>query len=619
MTATSQQPVVRPGTEKAIGTTINGGAEDGARTSIDALKESRDLLGIYMRHLDKTVKRDHATKRMVFLTALSAYSRNPQNLFLKGPSSTGKTYNVTQALRYFPRSDVWMLGGLSPTALVHDYGVLIDSERGKEIDPAEDKPQKEDYTDDRGRPDKHTYHAAQKRWRERLRKAYYLVDLERKILVFLEAPHPETYMRLRPILSHDTPQISYKFTDKPAGALRTMHVVLKGWPACIFCTTDANYIEDLATRGFTITPDLDPQKYKAAVELQGAMKAYPWQFDLDQDQEFRDLRSYMDILTGRLSLTNNVVIPYAQELSRVYPSSLPRDMRDYDHFLALIEMSCLLHLFQRRILELRATRYWMANIRDYLTALELLRSFEETTRAGIPGHIVAVFHKVIEPFESPVRYEDLVEKHNVVMAEKVSKKRLYKYVELLRDIGWVDTVEDPEDKRRHLVHALKTPENSSYYSLRQSTPFFHEKDFKGWLEALKNYSSPETIFIYNNLQNRERHAILGNPSSDLDNYFKATLFQDEYFLEPFKPEQEAKLEKSREISSDEEKDKFAGLSHLEVTLREKFSKGTQYDFEVLAQQLDPNLTESEAETLFNRLVDAGAIAMDPEGWWRWIR
>jgi hypothetical protein len=619
MTATSQQRFVRAVAEKGIGTTMDGRVEDGARTSIDSLKSTRDLLQVYMKHLDETVKRDHATKRMVFLTALSAYSRNPQNLFLKGPSSTGKTYNVTQALRYFPRSDIWMLGGLSPTALVHDYGILIDSESEKEIDPVEDSPQKEAYKDDKGRPDKHAYQAALKRWRDRLRKAYYLVDLERKILVFLEAPHPETYMRLRPILSHDAPHISYKFTDKPAGALRTMHVVLKGWPACIFCTTDADYIEDLATRGFTITPDLDPQKYKAAVELQGAIKAYPWQFDLAQDQEFRDLRAYLDVLTGRLSLTNNVVIPYAQELSRVYPSALPRDMRDYDHFLALIEMSCLLHLFQRPILELNTTQHWMANIRDYLTALQLLKSFEETTRAGIPGHIVAFFHKVIEPFESPVRYEDLVEKHNEVMAEKVSKKRLYKYVELLRDIGWVDTVEDPEDKRRRLVHTLKTPDNSSYYSLRQSTPFFHEKDFKNWLEALKNYSSPETIFIYNNLQNRERHAILGNPSSDLENCFKATLFQDEYFLEPFKPEQEAKLEKSHEISSDEEKDKFAGLSHLEVTLKAKFSKGTQQEFAVLAKQLDPSLTESEAENLFSRLVDAGAIAMDPEGWWRWTR
>ena len=145
---------------------MDDGVEENPQTSIDSLKASRDLLEVYMRHLDNTVKRDHATKRMVFLTALSAYSRNPQNLFLKGPSSTGKTYNVTQALRYFPQTEVWMLGGLSPTALVHDYGILIDSESEEEIDPVEDKPKKEDYKDDKGRLDKHAFQAAQKRWRD---------------------------------------------------------------------------------------------------------------------------------------------------------------------------------------------------------------------------------------------------------------------------------------------------------------------------------------------------------------------------------------------------------------------------------------------------------------------
>jgi hypothetical protein len=512
-----------------------------------------------------------------------------------------------------------MLGGLSPTALVHDYGILVDSETEEEIDPYEDKPRKEDYKDDKGRLDKSAFRAALKRWRERLRKAYYLVDLQRKILVFLEAPHHETYMRLRPVLSHDAPQISYKFTDKPAGALRTMHVVLKGWPACIFCTTEANYIEDLSTRGFTITPDLNPAKFKAAIMLKAEMKAYPWKFDLENDQEFKDLKSYMQVLAGRLFLTNRVIIPYIEELSRVYPAPLYRDMRDHDHFVALIEMSCLLHLFQRPFLRLNKIQYWMANIRDYLTALELLKSFEETTRAGIPGHILAFFHNIIEPLGEPANYDDLVEKHNESTAQQVSRKTLYKYVELLRDIGWVDTVEDPDDKRKRLVYALKKPESRIYYSLRQSTPFFHEKNLRKWLESLKNYSSLETIHLNNNLHDREEQAIFGNPSCDLQNYIVQSLFQDEYFLEPLEPKEDPKLEKNAEISRCEEKRRISGISQLEATLKEKFTWGTEQDFEALARELDPELTKPEAENLFWRLVDDSAIARDPEGWWRWTK
>jgi len=580
------------------------------------LKKTRNLLNVYMNHLDKTVKKDQATKRMVFLTALSAYSQNPQNLFLKGPSSIGKTYNVIQALRYFPQHFIWMLGGLSPTALVHDFGTLIDSETKKEIDPIEDRPKKEDYSNDKGKFDKKAFDLAQKNWRAKLRRAYYLVDLEGKILVFLESPHIETLMRLRPVLSHDAPQISYKFTDKPGGgALRTMHVVLKGWPACIFCTTDTKYIEDLATRGFTVTPDLDQQKIKEAINLIGEKKAYPWKFDQKTDQEFNKLQEYLDILTGRLCIINNVVIPYSTELSKIYHSTLSRDMRDYLHFIALIELNCLLNIFNRAYVVLNKNYYWMANIHDFLTALELLKSFEETTRTGIPGNIVTFYHKIIVPFENPANYEDLVEKHNNTMSEKVSKKSVYKYIELLRDIGWVDTIQDPEDKRRRLVYPLKKAESRLYYSLRQSLPFFHEKDLKNWLDNLKKYSSQENIYIINNLVDKDKHRL--NSKCDLTKHFIDTLFREEYFLDQLEPKTHIKTVNKPKNCLIEENLQILGSFNLKTMLKEKFERGTQQNFENIVKQIDPKVTSLEIEQLFEKLVETGDLAMDPEGYWKW--
>ena len=76
--------------------------------------------------LSKVVKRDEVLKRITFLSIMSAWAEHPINLFLRGPSSTGKTYNVTQAVKYLPADKVLLLGGLSPTALVHDFGTLVD-------------------------------------------------------------------------------------------------------------------------------------------------------------------------------------------------------------------------------------------------------------------------------------------------------------------------------------------------------------------------------------------------------------------------------------------------------------------------------------------------------------
>jgi len=52
-------------------------------------------------------------------------------------------------------------------------------------------------------------------------------------------------------------------------------------------------------------------------------------------------------------------------------------------------------------------------------------------------------------------------------------------------------------------------------------------------------------------------------------------------------------------------------------LRAQFEKGTEQEFEELVMKAGDQ-TREEAEKLFNRWVHDGRLAMDPEGWWRWI-
>jgi len=50
-----------------------------------------DLYSKFMKHLSRTVKRDKTIQNITFKVGLSAYSDNPLNLGLRGPSSIGKT------------------------------------------------------------------------------------------------------------------------------------------------------------------------------------------------------------------------------------------------------------------------------------------------------------------------------------------------------------------------------------------------------------------------------------------------------------------------------------------------------------------------------------------------
>jgi hypothetical protein len=463
---------------------------------------SENILIDYLAYLAKTIKKDRTTQSVIFLTGISAFSPSPLNLFLRGPSSIGKTYNVTETLKFFPKDSLIFLGGLSPTSLYHDFGVIIDGDTGQEIDTYKERPAKEDFQDANGKFDHREYREAQRAWAEKIRRSYYLVDLRHRTLVFLEAPNIETFNKLRPILSHDVKETSYKFTDRSGGGpLQTMHVKLRGWPATIFCTTDLAYLEDLATRSFTHTPDMDVEKYQEAVKLTGRKASTPWDYR-DEGQEFSRLKEYLQTNIMKLKLQNKAVIPYGEKLATIFNATLPRDMRDYNHLQTLIEVSALLNYPNRPIAQIGEEKWLLATFNDLDTGLSLYVDVEETTRSGIAGNIISFFKDVVVPQyeQNPegVGYAKLAEAHNELGRGRISTKRVSDYVEALREVGYVDTERDIEhDKRRNLVRVLKNGGNVPISSVGIFENLFTYSDLENWLDSAKKYSSRE-VTLYNN-------------------------------------------------------------------------------------------------------------------------
>lgn len=502
--------------------------EDLRKVLTDRFKEvayGKNILDRFIRHLsEKKVKKDDTTKRIMFLTDLSAFTDDPLNTFLKGISSIGKTYVAMSCVSYFPEDRVMLLGGLSPTAMVHDFGDLVDGTTGEIYDPIDSKPDKNDHRDSEGKLDRAAFKEASREFRDKLKRSYYRVDLMGKILVFLEPPHPDTYTKLRPILSHDAWEISYKFTDRPGGGcLRTMHVKIRGWPATIFCTTEEKYIEELATRSFTHTPEMSSDKYKAAIELQGDKAAFPWRYR--EDEELRKLKGYLETLLAAVGLGFKVVMPYGRELAKNYEAALPRDMRDHPHLHSLIKASAILNLFQRPQLEVDGERWILANIHDLREALKVFSQVELTTRSGLPGHIVAFFEKTLLPLwekneKMPLRYGELVLEHNEKNEQQITTKTVSGYINVLRDVRWVDTESDEADKRFKLVRLIRNPVNTPKYSDGIIHSLFKVEGLRNWFEGVKKYSSEKT-------QLRKNYHASPEP---VENDLIETLFSTEYYL-----------------------------------------------------------------------------------------
>jgi len=470
-----------------------GGLATGNILSVDP-----ELYSKFMKHLSRTVKRDEVTKNIVFLTALSAFTKNPINLFLRGESSIGKTYNVTEVLKYFPKKDVWLLGGLSPTALVHSKGVLVDA-NGEEI-KIEDRPRKplkSDYANERDfREAVKEYREAKRIWDERLKNSHYLVDLSHKILVFLEAPHIKTFNMLRPILSHDSFQISYKFTDKTAkGKLQTQHVVLQGFPATIFCTSEEKYVKDLATRSFTVTPEVSKQKIKDANMLSGEKASFPGLFV--EDEDFTYLQSYINTLKGKLKELD-CIIPYGTVLAENFPSQYARSMRDFQHVLTLIKTFALFHFAQRPCLKLnREPKFVLATIQDAGYILGLWKQIQETTETGAPGHVIRFFYDVFKPLSmdrAELYVEELVAEYNRQNIEKRSSSTVRRWLDFLCEIGYVDKRKD-SDGRRNVYFLIKKEKETAECEIFSNSHIFSLENLKEWWERTKTIYARIPIFI----------------------------------------------------------------------------------------------------------------------------
>ncbi|MGQ9507684.1 MAG: hypothetical protein ACUVTB_07535 [Candidatus Bathycorpusculaceae bacterium] len=488
---------------------------------------TQNLMDYIHQDLDKRVKRDKATKLSVFFTGLSAYLPEPINLFLKGESGVGKSYNVVETLKYYPEEDIWFLGGLSPKALIHSYGILL-NKYGEPIDLLEKpaKPKKSSFKDDFGEFKEAEYAEALenykeqlKTWNEEIRDAYTLIDLSHKTLVFLESPEQETFRMLFPILSHDNHKVEYRFTDKTAkGQLRTIRVVIQGWPATIFLSTDKRYMEELATRSFTVTPEASKEKIEEANRLTNLKASFPWQYNHETEETETIKKLVQSIKNYFVNSQTDVVIPFIS-LHEFFPKEIVRDMRDFQHFTQFLKTITALHLYQRPFLKINDKTFLIATVEDVKKALEIYSQVFETTRTGTEQKILTFYHEVVQTKEMWY-LKELTAEYNRLNEKKLSSETIRQIVERLSQIGYVDIQKDDNDKRLNVYIPLIKQEEKSTISQKlekwtisaskleksfeewlnkilHATPFYYYKDFSEnvWGEQEINHEELSAIIL----------------------------------------------------------------------------------------------------------------------------
>lgn len=433
----------------------------------------RDYAEFVIRTIKQSVKREDVLVRQVFYTGLSTYTFDPNNLGIIAPTSEGKTYVVTKTLSAFPEKDVWNIGKMSRMVLVRQKGTLVDQDGisiQKEVSELRKKLRL------LGNSKKN---AVQKQ--ELAEELYTLlegakieIDLSGKILVFLEPPDRELWNLIKPILSHDLIKIEYPFVEKTEIQSQTVkNVVVKGWPACIFCSArDESAWEvwpEIQSRFLITSPNMSKEKTRDANILIGHKKGLP---NLVREQVVvsdRDLQLAKQCATylkhqiksfyaannaSYESNTNAVWIPYEGILSEALPSNKGSDNRITNRIFSLLNVITLSKGHLRQRLRYGPEKLVIASLADLAEVLHITQNV-----SGMPTHKMQFFKETFVPLLNSkesldgedirhVTTRQLADYHKEITGKALTTDAIRKnYLEELENNGYVDKQESKKDKR----------------------------------------------------------------------------------------------------------------------------------------------------------------------------
>jgi hypothetical protein len=317
-----------------------------------AVKELVDVLGI-------TIKKDEANKVVTFLCQLSAYTENAQfNVSYNAPSSTGKSYIPTEIASLFPKEDVMELAYCSPTAFFHDVGKYDKEFNG------------------------------------------YKIDLSRKILIFLDQPHNDLLARLRPLLSHDRKEINLKITDKSQKmGLRTKNILIRGYPAVIFCTAGLQIDEQEATRFLLLSPEVNQEKIRASILASIQKESDRDLYNESLEKNLSRMQFAERIRAIRDENIQEIKIGFQEEVERRFFERRtvlkPRHQRDIKRITSLIKCFALLNLLLNLWWRERDGSTITANQDDIAEAFCIWERIGVSQELNLPPYIYNLYTEVI--------------------------------------------------------------------------------------------------------------------------------------------------------------------------------------------------------------------------------
>ena len=381
----------------------------------------------------------------------------------------GKTYPTMESAKFGPLgTEIRVVGSMSPKVLVREKGVLVDKD-GKPIAKevrklrnaiAMAKSKKkfdavEDYQDELA---------------ALLEGSAYILDLSNMVLLFLDAPRPDLWDLIKPILSHDSWEMEHSFVDKVASGLEVKRVITRGWPACIFCSAKDESKWDIwpeiQSRFMVVSPNMTGPKFQAGNKLIGQKKGLPTgvkERKIISDEELEAGRKcfrYLKHIIQKISSATDspVWIPYCELLAELLPADRGTDNRATNRLFSIIQMSAMSKEHLRPKLIYENEQLVIATLEDLQEALHVMQNV-----TGMPPHKLKFYQQYIVPLYQSNNNGPLTTKHISDFYNANAPKGTHRlntenvrktYLEELVNHSYLERQPDPDHPRQYLFTPL---------------------------------------------------------------------------------------------------------------------------------------------------------------------
>ena len=262
--------------------------------------------------------------------------------------------------------------------------------------------------------------------------------------------------------------------------MKTKNVLLKGYPAVIFCTAGLRIAEQEATRFLLLSPEVNHEKIRQGIleSIKKEADAESYKSWLDENPERKLLKERIRAI--KLEGIREIKIASHQKVIDRFLSEnkvlKPRHQRDIKRLASLIKSFALINLWWRD----RNGTTITANEDDIEQAFKIWDAISISQELNLPPYIYNLYQEVIlkawndknsnrdEGFaetmgELGLSRQELLQKHFEVYGRMLDTNQLRQQIlPMLETAGLIVQEADPSDKRKILIYptalSTKSPE-----------------------------------------------------------------------------------------------------------------------------------------------------------------